>query len=484
MRLNFIKPFVPYLPEVKGPAFAPTLKEKLIWTGAVLALFFIMYHIIPFGAILSGGSFIEFIQVVLASKTGTLLTVGIGPIILASILLQLLAGAKIIEVDFSNQEDKANFSATQKVLAIALAFIESALFVLPEAYLTPISIFGLPTSFALLLVVFQVAFASIILLLLDEVVSKYGIGSGISLFIAAGVSLAIVQGSLVLFFGGGGLEESLTVIGVLKEQSATVIASVILTVLPLIFTFVIMLLSVYAENVRVEIPLAFDRIRGFGSRFPVKLLYVSVLPVILTSAMFVNIQLLSRGFLANAEFMIGDVNIVPLIGYVGPNGYLQDGLLYLMTSSFSNPLFIGYNAYLAVLAGSTPLFGIPEFIHIIIYAVTYITLCVFFGKFWIEAAGMAPSDIADQITKTGMQIPGFRRDPRIIKRVLEKYISTITIIGSIFVGFLAVFADLTGAIGSGTGVLLTVSIVQKFYEDLKRQKLFETYSGLQGLFGS
>jgi len=478
LRLDFIKPLIPLIPEVKKPAVTPTLKEKIIWTSLVLLIFFVMYHIVPFGGELQGGQFIEFIQVVLASKTGTLLTVGIGPIILASIFLQLFAGAKLIEVDFQNPEDKALFSATQKTMAIVLALIESTLFILPGVYLVPSTTLGISPGILMALIILQVAFASVLLLFLDEVVSKYGIGSGISLFIAAGVALAVVQGSTTLIFGGGGIDPGLTVAGRLSQGGATAIPNALIAFLPIIFTLVVILVSLYAEEVKVEIPLAFDRIRGFGSRFPVKLLYVSVLPVILASALLLNVQLLARSLMGGVQCEIGGTNPLQMLGCMGPEGYLQDGALYMITS-FTNPLYIGYEGYLQLLAGSTPIFGIPQYVHVLIYAVVYVTLCVFFGKFWIEAAGMGPSQIAEQITKTGMQVPGFRRDPRIIESILDKYISTITILGSFFVGLLAVLADLTGAIGSGTGILLTVGIIHKFYEDFKQQKLFDMYPGVQ-----
>ena len=253
MKLDFIKPLVPLLPEVQAPARPPALPEKIFWTSVVLLIFFVMYHVIPFGAELRGGSFVEFIQTVLASRTGTLLTIGIGPIILASIFLQLFAGAKLIEVDFQNPHDKAMFNATQKTLAIALAIVETVLFVLPGTYLGPAASFGNP-GLMMFLIIAQITFTSILLMYLDEVVSKYGIGSGISLFIAAGVSLAVVQGSFTLIFGGAGIDPTQTVLGRLAEGGATAIPRALIAFLPIIFMFVIIVLSLYAEGVRVEIP--------------------------------------------------------------------------------------------------------------------------------------------------------------------------------------------------------------------------------------
>lgn len=486
MRLDFIKPLVPYVPEVKNPPFPPTLSERVIWTGLVLLIFYSMYSIVPAGAVRVGGEFAEFIQVVLASKMGTLLTIGIGPIILASIFLQLLHGAKVLEVDYSNPEDRANFSVAQKVLAIGIAVIESFLFVLPGAYLIPnpeLVGAGVPSGLLVLAIVVQVAGAAILIIFLDELVSRYGIGSGVSLFIVAGVALAIVQGAWAIVVGGMPYP---SIAELLAEGALP--SAFILAVLPLAFTFVLIAVCAYLEGVRVEIPIAFERVRGFGTRLPIKLLYTSVLPVILTSALLLNINMVARTLLYNASLVVGGIDIVPRIGYVAvdANGvrYLADGVLYFIAASFPSPLLIpgGYSAYLAEMTRPLPVTGLPQWVHAITYAVTFIALCVFFGHFWIEVSGMGPADIAEQITKAGLAVPGFRRDPRIVQTILEKYIGTITIVGSAIVGAIAVLADFLGVVGTGTGILLTVGIVHKFYEDLKAQGAFELYPHLQKFF--
>lgn len=122
---------------------------------------------------------------------------------------------------------------------------------------------------------------------------------------------------------------------------------------------------------------------------------------------------------------------------------------------------------------------VPEWAHVIIYVVVLIVLCVIFGKFWIEMTGQSPKNIAEQIGSQGWQIPGFRRDPRIVEGLLNRYIPTITVLGSIFVGLLAALATLTGAVGSGMGILLTVGIIYMLYQQLEQEKLFDTYPLLE-----
>lgn len=126
------------------------------------------------------------------------------------------------------------------------------------------------------------------------------------------------------------------------------------------------------------------------------------------------------------------------------------------------------------------------FAHVVVYFSVMVLGSIMFGKFWIETTGMGPEDVAKQIQSSGMQIPGFRRDPRALKRVLNRYIPMVTILSAAFVGALAAGADLIGTVGntSGTGVLLTVGIVIRLYEDIGREQLMEMHPVLRGFFGA
>lgn len=449
MGLEALSPIIKYLPEVRKPERALLLNEKLLWTGIALLLFFVMYHVYPLGVDTSKLQSDVRLEVLLASKLGSLVSVGISPIILASIFLQLLIGSKIIQLDLSNPANKRLFQGTQKMLAILLSFFESAVYVF-TGYV-PATAPGL-----MLFVILQLALGSLILLFLDEIVSKYGIGSGISLFIAAGVSLTVVNGVISLIipnaangFGTGGIPAAL------------------LAFLPLVFTILVFVTVVYAEGMRVEIPLSFGRARGIGGRYPIKFLYVSNIPVILASALILNLQLWTKILNDNGILLLG----------VMQGGQLTDGFAYFVSPTFPSPLFVGYDAYLSFL-------GTPrEIFHIFTYVAFTLLLCVLFGKFWIETTGLGTKDVAAQLERVGFQIPGFRRDPRVIEKVLEKYIPMITILGSLFVGALASFADLTGALGTGTGILLTVTILHNFYESLASQRMFEVYPALKKFMG-
>ena len=123
--------------------------------------------------------------------------------------------------------------------------------------------------------------------------------------------------------------------------------------------------------------------------------------------------------------------------------------------------------------------------HIVIYMSIMVLGSIVFAKFWIETTNMGPEAVAKQIQGSGMQIPGFRRDPRIVEKVLERYIPTVTVFSGAVVGFLAAGADMIGTVGqsSGTGVLLTVGIMIRMYEQIGKEQMMEMHPVLRSFFG-
>ncbi len=461
-----LDPLLSILPEVKRAERAAPLKQKLLWTAAVLLVFFILGQIYPIGADYSRITSFERLDILLGSRMGTLITAGIGPIVLASIFLQLAVGAKLINVDLSDPEGKKRFQGLQKLLAVLLSFFEAGIYVF-SGYLPASQSGMLFGSFLLtqIIVVLQLALASVILLYLDEVVQKYGIGSGISLFIAAGVCQSVFIGSLSLVPGATGIPAGL-IPGALYALASGDVLNAIWSVVPIVFTIVVFLVVVYVEGMKIELPLAYGRARGLGARYPIKFLYVSNIPVILASAVILNIQLV--GMFTSAPI---DGSMTHRAGFLGE---YQDnrpisGFAYYVNSLPSPLLMGGYQTYLQFISQPN------EILHALVYGVVLVLLCVVFGWFWIESTGMGAKEVAGQLNRAGLQIPGFRQDPRVTEKILERYIPIITILGSIFVGVLAWFADITGALGTGTGILLTVGIIYRFYEDLAKQQLFEMY---------
>ena len=507
MALEFLDPVIKLLPEVAKPARKPDFKKRMMWVIAGILIFFLLGQISPMGLLTPGAledirtqdpalyaqlsqeradvlqrvGFLERVHTVLASKIGSLATLGIGPIVMASIILQLLAGAEFLEID------KERYPGVQKLFSILFCFLEAGIYVFSGFLpILPSAISLLPLPFISgffqlnhLLVLVQISIGSIVLLYLDEVISKYGFGSGIGLFIVAGVSQTIIFRAFD------------PVSGLLPVFATQMIGSGIMDfdlIAPLIFTVVVFLGVVYAEAMRIEIPLTLGRIRGVGGRYPLKFFYVSNLPVILAAALFANIQLFSS--------VLNGMGY-PLLGMFSAQGQpLPELVLSLNLQELSFPLAYMVQAPYGIVGTAaainqyilnpsyTVLGFIPlELVHLLIYSIILVLVCVVFGIFWVETTGMGPSQVAEQLQGVGFSVPGFRRDKRVIERVLERYIPVITIVGSGAVGLLAAFADITGALGTGTGILLSVGILYKLYEELAQSQLMEMHPALKGFFG-
>jgi len=480
--LEFIDGVSRFIPSIRGPAAPLSLKEKLMWTGIIIAVYFILYNTLALGLNKQALSnpFFQLISIIFAAKIGSLITVGISPIVLSSIIIQLISGSGLINIDMNDPVQKSRMQTVQKLAAIGLAIAEATIFV-STGYVT-----ALPSFFGL--VILQLTVGAIVIIYLDEMMTKYGITSGINMFIASGVSYAFIAGTLTILLPSA--------VQAITNGGAAAISNALLAFGPLFFAIIVLLISIYIYGMKVELPLAFEQLRGIGGRLPIPFLYVSVLPVILATSLELAMSVWFR-FLANIHGALGNVaNFVALYAAQGSAGggsslQLSGGILYLISPNFQSPYAApygigGYGAYFHYLATQTstlilPWGGqllVPESIHVLLYVVVLVVLCVVFGKFWVELTGQSPKKMAEQLGEMGWQIPGFRRDPRIVENVLNKYVPTLTVLGSISVGLLAALATLTGAIGSGMGILLTVGIIYMIYQQLEKENLYESYPAL------
>lgn len=441
-----LEPIFSLLPQVGSPDYRVPFREKLKWTAVILVLYFILGVVPLFG--LSSTAVDQFAQLraVMAGSFGSIITLGIGPIVSASIILQLLVGGKIIKLDLSQPRDKVLFQGTQKLLAIIFTLFEGGVLVLTGALA--------PTSPELIWVlILQITIGGILIIYLDEVISKWGFGSGVGLFIAAGVAQTIIVGTFNFLsvstspgVPSGAIPHFLYTLTTSQPDFSLLI--------PVFAVIVVFLVVVYAESMRVEIPLSYGGVKGARGKYPLKFIYASNMPVILTSALLLNVQLFAALFQK-----LG----IPIFGTIS-NGKAISGLaLWLTTPSLSTIL-------------TNPF-------QVLFYAAFFLASCVLFAWLWVELSGIGPKQVSKQLYQMGMQIPGFRSSRSQFERILKKYIPAITIMGGAFVGLLAFGADLTGALGGGTGVLLTVGIVYRLYEELAQEQMMDMHPMLRRFLG-
>ena len=483
-----LEPFFNKLPAVASPEKHVHFKDKLWWTLGVLVLYFALANVPLFGMSQDSVDLFESYRAFFAGASGSLVLLGIGPIVTASIVLQLLVGADIIKMDLSNPKDQAFFQGAQKFLVFVMILLE-ALPQLLGGYIQPdpglASTLGVGPGVITLLLLVQIFIGGTLILFMDEVISKWGIGSGVGLFIVAGISQQIVTGIV-----NWQLEDGLPVglipkwIYIAQNTGADYLFSgqglmfllVRGGILALVSTVLIFLLVVFVESTRIEIPLAHSAVRGARGRFPVKLIYASVLPMILVRALQANIQMIGiilsgRGITFLGEFS-GSKPMNGIMYYLAPINSPYDWIPSLVQESFAS-----YGA------AAPAIWQIS--LHVFADAVMLIGGGIIFALFWIETTGMGAKPTAQKIFNSGMQIPGFRRNIGSIEKVMQRYIPKVTVIGGAFIGMLTLVASLLGTIGSagGTGLLLTVSIVYRLYEDIASEQMMEMHPMIRSFFG-
>ncbi len=474
--LSAFEPFSRVMLEVKRPERRVGFNEKLFWTGLALVLYLVMTVIPLYGIEAGGQDPFQYLRVIFASQRGSLMELGIGPIVTAGLILQLLAGSEMIGCDFSDPKDRELFTVASKFFSLILIGVQASAYIIGGVY-------GTLDPRAAIFVFVQLMVAGLIVMLLDEMIQKgWGFGSGISLFILAGVAQSVLWDTLSPIFPAPG--ENLpsypnyygaipalinnAVRGLLTLQTAFVRdPSHLPALLGLFTTITVFLIVIYFEGIRVELPISHASYRGYRGRYPIKLLYVSNLPVIFASALFANVYFISQLLWSN--YNQGNTNFwLNLIGMYrqGQQGVEPfGGLVYYVIA----PRSISDVA-------SDPL-------RAFVFAGIMVAFCIVFSLTWLEVGGLGPSTVAKQLVDAGMQIPGFRRSGRPIEMVLKRYIPTVTILGGAIVGLIAAVADFFGVFGTGMGILLSVGILYQYYQILMQERVAEMYPAVRRFFG-
>ncbi|MEK0382313.1 MAG: preprotein translocase subunit SecY, partial [Nitrosopumilus sp.] len=278
----------PYLPQVPKPKKKLTLQKRLLWCGGILLIYMIMGQTPLFGASVPEFDFLAFARVIFASQQGTLVELGIGPIVTAGLLMQLLRGSDILKFDFKKPEERGIFQTATKMVTYIVIVAESIVYGI--AVYGP----GIADPTIMYILIGQLMGASIIIMFLDETIQKgWGLGSGISLFIMAGVTQQILWSLFSPLAAGDGFA-----IGIFPFIGQSAMAGDLTDVffrynqLPSIFglflTAGILMILVYTQGMKIEIPIVSTKYRGFSAVYPIKLMYVSNIPVILASALTAN----------------------------------------------------------------------------------------------------------------------------------------------------------------------------------------------------
>ena len=445
----------PYLPQVPKPKRKIPLQQKLLWCGACVCIYMVMGQTPLFGATAPEFDFLAFARVIFASQQGSLVELGIGPIVTAGLLMQLLRGSDILKFDFKKPEERGIFQTATKMLTYFVIVIEATVY--------GIAVYGpnITEPSVLAILIGQLMAASIFVVFMDELIQKgWGLGSGISLFIAAGVSQQILWSLFSPLPAGDGGSIGIVPFIIQNLQTGFVFADVFFrsnqlpSIFGLLLTVAVLLILVYTQGMKVEIPIVSTKYRGFAATYPIKLMYVSNIPVILASALTANAVFMGQMLWSqvNPRNASPFFNILAQFDPTSPSTPIG-GIIYYMTPPRGLDLL-----------ALDPMRGV-------LYVLFMIGIVVVFGKLWVELGGLSSKKAAQNLLDADVVIPGFRRSNKPVEMLLNKYIPSVTILGSVILGLIAGVSDILGVFGSGIGILLTVDILINYYNQLVREKV-------------
>lgn len=464
MLLNYVKPFLGFLPEIKRPSKEIPFKQRAMWTGVALFIFLICCQVPLYGIRPSKSSDpFYWMRVVLASNKGTLMELGVSPIVTASLIMELLAGVKIIDVDNENREQRAVFEGAQKIAALGMAFVEAVSYVSVGSYGDVGQIGLMHCSF----IVLQLMFATMVCLLLEELLQKgWGIGSATSLFIATNICETILWKAFspTTLNTGRGTEFEGAVIAfahLLITRSDKVRAlkeafyrPQLPNVINLLSTLLVFVVVIFLQGFRVQLKL---RPNPYGEKtYDIKLFYTSNMPIILQTALISNFkffsQILHKRFSNNI--------FVNLFGKWEARDYAQTEQMIPVG---------GIAHYITAPNSFTEMIADP--MHAVFYVLFVLTTCAMFSKLWISINHTTAKDEAKKLAEKQQYLVTARENEEDTVVALNRYIPTAAAFGGLCIGALTIFADFLGAIGSGTGILLAVTTIYQYYEILPEEGL-------------
>ncbi len=456
-----------YIPAVEKPPRTPPLPTRLMWTALTVILYLVMSEIPLYGVYgvqQQGAGGAALAQMLLGMNFGSLMTLGIGPIVTAGIVLEVLVGGGLIELDLTKPRDRKVFMGAQRTLAVIFAVLEAAAYAVGcKFWMSAVNATATcPVgTWVKLLVVLQLTFATLLLMWFDEMVRNgWGIGSALSLFIVANVA----KGMSWQFAGlnkvpirlPDGTEKIVDygwLTHVIRTHDLGVLRYAVPDLVGLLATIAIIMVLTYFQLMRVYIPVTSPRYGSIKTRIPLNFIYVTNIPILFVAIVVADVQVFAQMLQAT----------------LGPDNPLTRAMMFLYFDVLRPPHGL--------------LMTLQEPLHTLVFAVSWLVLGLLFGFIWVEIAGLSPRQQAENLIKSGMELPGVRKNVKLLEKILARYIYPLTVISSLLVTLIAVVADIFGAYGTGSGLVLLVGIVYSFYETLMYERTLEMYPMLQRLIG-
>lgn len=457
-----LKRLIFLIPEVKAPQQELSTREKTFWTMIVFIAYSIITSIPLLGVLIGQGDPFAFMRLITASSHGSLGELGIGPILVAGLVMQIFLGFKIIDMKENNLEEQKFLNSTFKALAILCTVLGAIFFFLGES-----SGYDLYLSDALIILI-QLIGAGIIIIYLDEMIQKgWGYGSGIALFIVGGVTLEILN-SLIspqsFLEGHNGLISNRGILVAFcawlrTEGPIAAIQALFFRYDPVnginlpsysLFALICTILMILVWNILLPTKIPLKNQEGKDKSITIRsIIFFLVLPIVFTSILFSTVSLFAKivwringGEGTNSIFVniLGSFRYDPSTHQYIPSG----GLIFYLTPPRT---LIGD---LGVLNPQDPFSSI---VKAIIYAIAFtIVTTVFFNRMLRRTGVLEKHSIINNRTQDD-----------------SSFHSMVRFWGILFT-LIIVFSEFLGVLGSGVGLFLCVSILNQYFEIIRNQK--------------
>lgn len=467
--LDFVKPFVPFLPEVQSSDRKIMFQEKLLWSLIAILIYFVASQIPLFGIMINDKADpVYWLRAMMAGNRGTLMDLGLSPILMTSPIIQFLNFVDLLTVNENIKEDAVLFSAFQKLLTLIITFGQ-ALVQISTGF------FGSPSNLGLsvcILIVAQLMFSGVIIILLDELLQKgYGLGSGVNLFIVANICESIVWKSFSpsVYNTGKGPEFEGAVVSLLqllkvrRNKLEALYEAFFRKNLPNIFcllsTVAMFCVVIYLYNIRLNLQLESTQVKTKPIKWGIKLFYVSSTPIIIQSHLVTTFYRISK-FLFDR---------FPTKWYTRVLGIwdINDSMVYVPTK--------GIAYYISPPANLIAAFKNP--IHFLIYAVFMLGTSALLAYYWVEMNESSPAEVGKQLTKQKLIVKGYSTEGT--QDMLNRYIPIAAVLSGVIVGGISIVSDLLDTVGSGQNIILAVSIIGQYFELFASEQM--KYKGMAAM---
>ncbi|RLM59049.1 protein transport protein Sec61 subunit alpha-like isoform X1 [Panicum miliaceum] len=258
--LHLVRPFLAFLPEVQSADRKIPFREKVIYTVISLFIFLVCSQLPLYGIhSTTGADPFYWMHVILASNRGTIMELGITPIVTSGMVMQLLVGSKIIEVDNSVREDRA--------LLVSQLGTGNAIIIILKLFFAGIIVDAGRTS---------PESENIIWKAFSPTTNNSGCGAEFEGAVIALFHLLITRTDKV-----HALREAF------YRQNIPNVTNLLATVL-------VFLIVIYFQGFRVVLPVRSKNAHGQQGSYPIKLFYTSNMPIILHSALNTNLYFISQ----------------------------------------------------------------------------------------------------------------------------------------------------------------------------------------------